>query len=319
MTARRVHMRQGVLCSDVASHHARRGAGMLVSVVLPTFNGAKYLAGAINSVIRQTYSNWELIVVDDGSTDDTSRLAAVFSQTDDRVKIHHNTRNLGLPISLNVGMKSSSGQLLTWTSDDNICRPHALQTMVECFSGSPDVAFVYADYTVVDDQGQYLRCVKVDEISGLMRGNCIGPCFMYRRQVHELVGDYDPCARLAEDYDYWLRVSKVFRMMPLHQDLYLYRAHRSSLTELHRNEARIVVTRALAKHAIDLPWATPEERAECYLRLTRHARERGSNVDAIRCLSGAVHAAPGLCFSRFLRWLRRLVATFFSIGTIGDN
>ncbi|MCE5308740.1 MAG: glycosyltransferase [Acidobacteriales bacterium] len=297
MAPRNVQDRDGNQCNNMS----------LVTIVLPTYNGIKFLAEAIEGVVSQTYKNWELIIVDDGSTDRTFDIAARFSESDGRIKVIRNRENVGLPRSLNIGMKTGTGQLLTWTSDDNIYRPEAMSRMADYLHRNAGVWFVYADATAIDEEGQVLRPVIAGEPPELLRGNCIGACFLYRREVYRVVGDYDVCSRLAEDYEYWLRVSKHFRMAPLHEDLYLYRVHSDSLTELHREKARAVVGQALRRHAIGLPWATSEQRAECYLKLSRRAREKGAQAEAAMCFAMAMRCAPGLCVRDSLTRLGRRV------------
>ena len=85
----------------------------LVSIVLPTFNGERYLRQSIGSVISQQYKNWELIIVDDHSTDSTSAIIDEFTETDPRIKVIHNTTNQKLPKSLNIGFEKAKGDLLT--------------------------------------------------------------------------------------------------------------------------------------------------------------------------------------------------------------
>src|SRR6516162_6752271 len=101
----------------------------LISIVLPTFNGARYLREAIESCLHQSYPNWELILVDDASTDETPSIIADYLARDRRVTSLRNPVNRKLPGSLNAGFAQARGELLTWTSDDNCYRPHALNEM----------------------------------------------------------------------------------------------------------------------------------------------------------------------------------------------
>src|ERR1039457_1713066 len=102
----------------------------LVSVVLPTYNGSRYLDESIRSVVGQTYQNWELIIVDDASTDTTPQTIAEWIKSDSRIRSLRNDRNLKLSASLNKGFDISRGEFLTWTSDDNLYRATALQQML---------------------------------------------------------------------------------------------------------------------------------------------------------------------------------------------
>lgn len=99
----------------------------LVSIVLPTFNGEEFLAQSIESVLKQSYKNLELIIVNDCSTDSTPRIIEEFAKKDSRIKIIHNTINQKLPRSLNIGFNAASGEYWTWTSDDNYYLENAIE------------------------------------------------------------------------------------------------------------------------------------------------------------------------------------------------
>ena len=116
-----------------------------VSIILPVYNGARYLAQAIDSCLNQTYRNIELIIVDDCSTDETP--AIVRSYTDPRIRYVRNKTNRRLPQSLNIGFALATGEYLTWTSDDNEFLPHAIETMLKILMEDKAVDFVYSDYT----------------------------------------------------------------------------------------------------------------------------------------------------------------------------
>jgi len=204
-----------------------------VSIVLPTYNGTRFLGESIASCLSQSYKNIELIIVDDCSTEDVSRIACQFS--DPRMKIIRNKANLGLPGALNEGFKVAAGNYLTWTSDDNYYAQGAIETMCDKLEGNPAIDFVYCNYTFIDNEGRLGESIRTGAPGELDSSNCIGPCFLYRRRVYEVLGGYDRGCSLAEDYDYWLRVRKRFSMEKIDEDLYFFRLHGSSLTERYRD------------------------------------------------------------------------------------
>jgi len=114
-----------------------------VSIVLPTYNGERYLRRAIESCLEQTHQNIELVVVDDCSTDSTPEIIQSFA--DPRLVYLRNQRNQGLPRGLNIGFARTTGQYLSWTSDDNEYAPTAIEEMLRALRDSPDGEFVYAD------------------------------------------------------------------------------------------------------------------------------------------------------------------------------
>ena len=101
-----------------------------VSIVLPTYNGSAFITEAIDSILNQTFSDFELIIVNDCSTDNTFQLCKDYAQKDKRIKLISNSTNLKLPASLNVGFSYATGEYFTWTSDDNYYKDNAIEKMV---------------------------------------------------------------------------------------------------------------------------------------------------------------------------------------------
>lgn len=197
----------------------------LVSIVLPTYKRARVLPMAISSVLAQTHANWELIVVDDNSPDDTAQVVAGF--TDARIRYVKNDPNLKLPRALNRGFSLARGAYLTWTSDDNLFAPGAIEAMVRRLQQG-DCDLVYADYWLFsqeDDAGRPsdAQLDRLPDTVQLEQGNHMGACFLYTRQLYETVGDYDPELFLVEDYDFFIRASKQFRFAHLAEPLYYFR------------------------------------------------------------------------------------------------
>lgn len=221
----------------------------LVSIVLPTYNGERYLAESIDSCLKQTYHNWELIIVDDRSTDSTPAIIARYVARDSRIRSIRQRVNSKLPAALNAGFRDSRGSLLTWTSDDNTYDAEALQVFVGVLTACPEVDFVYSDVKDIDEQGRFLRIWKMDVPEVLRKRNCIGACFMYRRRVYDSIGDYRPDMFLIEDYEYWLRAAKCFQMRYLADVApYNYRQHSASLTATRLRDVGVQQARAQALH-----------------------------------------------------------------------
>lgn len=229
-----------------------------VSVVLPTYNQAEYLPQALDSVLNQNWRDYELIVVNDGSTDDTPYILDEYQQRHGFNVIHQ--ENQKLPRALNTGFRQARGQYLTWTSSDNVMLPHMLKVLVDALDSHPQVGLVYADWEVIDEHGAVIGAVQTFDFDRhlLMRVNYINACFLYRRACQDTVGLYDPEYIHAEDWEYWLRISRSFEMRHVPQVLYQYRVHSSSLTEtdvLTQAEGRSIGYRKLAASFHARPWA----------------------------------------------------------------
>lgn len=201
-----------------------------VSIVLPVYNGEKYLHESIDSILAQTFKDWELIIVDDCSTDRTSEIIKTYADRDSRIRVYRNDTNLKLPCSLNKGFEYAAGKYLSWTSDDNMYLPTAIAEMTDYLDHNVDAAMVVADMCIFDNDTSDECILSFDEKEVYVH-NCVGACFLYRRDVIDIIGGYNPERFLVEDYDYWLRI--LFECGSIgHVDkcLYRYRNHGSSLT-----------------------------------------------------------------------------------------
>lgn len=202
-----------------------------VSLILPTHNGARYLLESIQSCLEQSFRDFELIVVNDCSTDNTLELLE--SIRDERLQIVNLDQNRKLPGALNAGFARARGQYHSWTSDDNRYLPGALARLVEVLDSRPEVDVVYSDtYRLLDEQrvGRWHS----GPAYHLTSMQIVGACFLYRRQVWDRVGGYDDGAFLVEDYEWWVRAWKAgFRFQHLPEVWYEYRIHGQSLGETH--------------------------------------------------------------------------------------
>lgn len=208
-----------------------------VSIVLPVYNGAEHLRESIGSVLAQTFGDWELIIVDDASTDDSLAVALEAAARDARIRVISNERNLRLPASLNEGFAEARGDYWTWTSHDNEYLSAALSEMVDVLDADPSCGMVYADFARVSEVGEILEEVRLQSADRLPYGNCIGACFLYRAELARQVGEYSTRLELVEDYDYWLRMASRTRLCHIPCVLYHYRVHKESLS--YSKEARI--------------------------------------------------------------------------------
>jgi glycosyltransferase involved in cell wall biosynthesis len=270
----------------------------LVSIILPTHNGSRFLHHAIESCLSQSYSHWELILVDDASTDNTPDIISRYVSQDRRIKSVRHAVNRKLPASLNSGFALAQGDLLTWTSDDNCYRVPALESMVACLEENPDVGIVYADATLIDDAGREIGRLSAPPPEELPYWNSVGACFLYRRLVPDTMGNYDESLFLAEDHEYWLRAFTTFRFHHLSEDLYLYRVHEGALSQT-RSEAVKLAVRRMLEHYLSQILRDGRCRSLSYLRLARDAAALKQKPRATRYLLQAALSHPGTLFTKF--------------------
>ena len=201
-----------------------------VSLVLPVYNGERYLAEALDSIFAQTFTDFELIAVDDCSSDATPRILADYAARHPNMRVVTNAENAKLPATLNNGFRVARGAWFSWTSDDNTLDPDTLERLhAAAQAGEADI--YYADFRIIDADGRTVDTIRVGEPRDIVVGNPIGCCFLYRREVDAALGGYDEDLFGVEDYDFWLRAERHgFRYQAIHEEIYSYRRHGGSLT-----------------------------------------------------------------------------------------
>lgn len=201
----------------------------LISIILPTLNGARYIRQSIESCLGQTHQELELILVDGGSTDGARDIVREFR--DPRLVLLDQQANEGrISGALNIGLARMSGSFWTWMQDDSYYAPRAMELMLQRLHEDPTADMVYTDYWRLDENDQLMGLVQVGSSDELVKWDLLGVCFLYRRHVYESVGTYDLRHWLVQDYEYRLRVKQRCRMVPYHEPLYFYRLHPGSLT-----------------------------------------------------------------------------------------
>jgi glycosyltransferase involved in cell wall biosynthesis len=209
-----------------------------ISIVLPTYNGSKYISRSIDSCLAQTFHDFELIIVNDCSTDNTVEIINRYATQDARIKIIHNEFNKKLPISLNIGFESAVGKYFTWTSDDNYYAPDALEKMIAEFKKNElEIDLVYCDYYLVDENNNIIGTRIFNDVNkAFYKWLGCGACFLYKRNIHFELNGYNPAAFLIEDYDFFTRafIKFNFRYLPDYS-VYYYRVHNESLTGTQTN------------------------------------------------------------------------------------
>jgi glycosyltransferase involved in cell wall biosynthesis len=213
-----------------------------VSLVLPVHNGAAYLGEALASIAAQRFTDYELICVDDASTDASPAMLMAAAAADPRVHYMRLATNAGLPAALNAGFAVARGDYFSWTSDDNILRPHMLERLVAALDAHPGCDVAHSDYSIIDPDGTLVERANAGPVTDLLLGNNVGASFLYRRSVDFAFGGYDPDLFGAEDYDFWLRVAAHCRFHHVAEDLYLYRKHERSLTNSRAAQIQAMTT-----------------------------------------------------------------------------
>jgi FkbM family methyltransferase len=200
----------------------------MVSVLMAVHNGRDYLTQALESLYQQTWQNFELIIVDDASTDDTPEILNRLK--DARTLIHRNPANLGLTRSLNIGLRLCRGQFVARMDADDLSLPQRFARQVEFLQSHPDIAMVGSPYYRIDAQGNIAARIDVPAddtaIRQMMRQKCAfgHGTVMVRRQVLLDCGGYNEDFTYAQDFDLWLRMSERYKLANLSEPLYAWRS-----------------------------------------------------------------------------------------------
>ncbi len=278
----------------------------LVSIVLPTYNGAAYLRQAIQSVLDQTHIHWELIIVDSFSTDETPAIIEEFCHRDSRITSIQHPKEAGrLPGALNAGFQRAQGEYHTWLSDDNFYRPQALDVMATVLDQSVSVGLVYSDYTVTYEDSPITELKRAPAFEQLAEKNIVTPSFMYRQTVYHVLGGYRTQFFLAEDYDFWLRAAAIVTFQPVHQDLHGYRFHHGALTATYQTrEKDDVAERVLLDNLAHSAWLQRRyRRGLAFLYLAQIAGRQGHTLPRASYVLRAAWNAPFLVFRRLVLWI----------------
>lgn len=214
-----------------------------VSVVLAVYNGRPYIAAALDGLLAQTYRDFEVIVVDDASTDGTWECLSAYAVRDPRFRLLRNERNRGVAHSRNRALAEARGRLIACHDADDVSHPERLARQVSLLESQPGIGMVGTAPEFIDSAGQPLPNDNFPVLTGdpeLQRQLLVANCFvagsvMLRRECLERVGRYDQSLAPSEDYDLWLRLAEVTQLATLPEPLYAYRQHAASASARQRS------------------------------------------------------------------------------------
>lgn len=209
----------------------------LVSIIMPTYNSAKYIAPAIQSAIDQTFTNWELLIFDDGSTDNTDEVVAPFL-TDSRIQ-YIKQENLGQPKTRNKGVRMSKGSLIALLDADDIWMPTKLEKQIAIFEKYPDVGVCGTAMELIRPSGEVFGVSERKEFYGravpaLVTGELAVAmsASVTRREVYDKIGFFDEgFLPFSMDYDFWLRASMEYMFYNIEEKLVQYRTGHPSISQ----------------------------------------------------------------------------------------
>lgn len=219
-----------------------------VSVIVPTYNYARFIRDCLDSIFSQTFKDLEVIVVDDGSTDNTEEVLEKY-----RGDIHYiHQENKGLPAARNRGIRSAQGEFLAFLDSDDLWLPGKLEEQIRVLRKDTDMGIVFSDASAFSEEGVIQESILKEE------DICIGQCFqrlfmgnylvmptvVIRKKCLDKSGMFDESLTAVEDYDLWLRISVFYRVGFVDKVLAMYRVHPSNMSRdfcrLLDNEIRVI-------------------------------------------------------------------------------
>lgn len=237
----------------------------LVSVIIPCYNQAHFLSTAIESVLAQSHAHHEIIVVDDGSTDNTAEVTASYPTVR-----YIRQDNQGLSGARNTGLRESRGDYLVFLDADDLLLPRALEAGLTCMCAHPECAFVSGHYRYINQDGSFRRenlqqHIDHDHYLALLRGNYIGmhATVMYRRDVFEAVGNYATSLPACEDYDLFLRIARQFPVYCYDEVVAEYRQHGNNMS----GDLQLMLKTVLSVLRSQWPYVKDDRRAAQAIRV----------------------------------------------------
>lgn len=210
-----------------------------VSIIMPVLNGEKYIVEAIESILAQTYKNYELVAVNDGSTD---RTCEILHQYQDRLELRYvrHPVNKGIAVSVNDGIRNSTGEYITFLDHDDIWFPYMLETQVENLESDPKFGMVHSDFQTIDAGGTVIEesvahCRDRKRPSGdvfrelFMDSFIAASSVLIRKECFDRLGGFDE-SLVWGDYHLWLRIARHYRIGYVPKVLTKYRQHNSQST-----------------------------------------------------------------------------------------
>jgi glycosyltransferase involved in cell wall biosynthesis len=279
------------------------GGEDLVSIIIPNYNHAQYVGDAIQSVLDQTYRNFEIIVIDDGSTDNSREVIGRFGNSIRAIY----QQNQGLSAARNTGISAAKGAYIGVLDADDMYEPDFMSTMVSLLQDHPDANGIYCGYQFVDHWNNPLpqieaRSVPPDRLhQALVDGNFLVPESMFvRRYCYEVIGFFDESLRALEDLDMWLRITSQCKIIGTTHILTRHRILPGSMstdpTRQFQNRLAVVRKHFGPEPAHDRAWTDTQRRAygRAYLVSAVEYLQVHNETRAYECLCTMVNACPSL-------------------------
>ena len=205
---------------------------MSVTIIMPSYDSEKFIIESIESVLVQTYSNWELIIVDDCSPDDSNKIITKYVDSDGRIKLIKLQKNSGPAVARNTAIEAASGRYIAFLDSDDVWLPNKLETQIN-FMHDNDLAFTYSSYRLVGEDNEHLGVfITKDKISYFdMLKTCSVGCLTAIYDTKKIGKQYMPLILKRQDYGLWLKILKLIgETKGISEPLATYRIRKNSVS-----------------------------------------------------------------------------------------
>jgi len=225
-----------------------------ISVIMPVFNCEKYLDESINSILNQTYRDFNFFIINDGSTDNSEKIIKNYQEKDDRI-ILLTQNNQGVTKSLNKGIRNCRGKYIARMDADDVCAPKRFELQLEYLEKYPNTDIVGCLVSLISEKGKLIR--SLDDLPledyqikwHLIFGSpLIHPALMIRRRIFDDIGYYDDSLNVAQDIELWRRLSHHIKFYNIPERLFDLRIHKESTSSLFRNEQERIRNKSLVQY-----------------------------------------------------------------------
>ena len=239
-----------------------------VSVLMPVYNAAPHLGAAVESVVAQDFTDWEMVAVDDGSTDSSPDILARWAKRDPRIRVIANASNKGQTACLNQGLAECRGDWVARQDADDLSHPRRFREQIAYLDAHPQTALLGTQGLLIDEQGTRIGLLDMPEDSASIAwcapflNPFLHTAAMFRRDVVVSVGGYDESFRIAQDYELWTRIAAQHSTANLSRRLVSYRYAEASLSRSGRDLAFEEADRVSSREALLLlgrSWSRNEE------------------------------------------------------------
>jgi glycosyltransferase involved in cell wall biosynthesis len=273
-----------------------------ISVLMSVYNGERYLRPAMDSLVAQTFADFELIVVDDGSTDSSPKMLDEYAAADERIRVVHQA-NQGLTRSLNHALSLATGEYIARMDADDICFPERFARQVAYMDLHPEVLCLGTGYEAIDAEGNSLGPrrmsedpAEIDQAHLLADTSLAHPTILVRRDAMLQIGGYDEAYKTSQDLDFYLRLAELGTVVNINEPLLYYRWHDENVSvrkvDQQDLDTTAIVAAAHRRRGLPIPKGMPEARWTFRRVMARKYVLAGDRRQAVRFACQAVRIRP---------------------------